>query len=39
MMLSTIEAWNSSRYIIEFLESLKNWEADQEGTPFAPLLL
>jgi hypothetical protein len=37
-VLSTAEAWNSSRRVTKFLESLKNREADQKGTPFAPLL-
>jgi hypothetical protein len=39
MVLSMVEAWNSSRCVTEFLEVLKNREADREGTPFAPLLL
>jgi hypothetical protein len=38
-VLSTTEAWNSSWHATEFLEGLKNQKADQEGTPFAPLLL
>jgi hypothetical protein len=38
-VLSTTKAWNSSRRVTEFLEGLKNREADREGTPFAPLLL
>jgi hypothetical protein len=33
------EAWNSSWRVTEFLEGLKNREANREGTPFAPLLL
>jgi hypothetical protein len=37
-VLSTAEAWNSSWHVTEFLEDLKNQKADQEGTPFAPLL-
>jgi hypothetical protein len=39
MVLSTIDAWNSSWHVTEFLEGLKNQEADQEGVPFVPLLL
>jgi hypothetical protein len=39
MVLSTVEAWNSSQHVTEFLEGLKNREADWEGTPFVPLLL
>jgi hypothetical protein len=38
-VLSTTDAWNSSRRVTEFLEGLKNREADREGTPFVPLLL
>jgi hypothetical protein len=38
-VLSTVEAWNSSWCVTEFLEGLKNQEADREGTPFAPFLL
>jgi hypothetical protein len=38
-VLSTADAWNSSRCITEFLEGLMNREADREGIPFVPLLL
>jgi hypothetical protein len=38
-VLSTGDAWDSSRHVTDFLEGLKNQEADQEGTPFVPLLL
>jgi hypothetical protein len=38
-VLSTADAWDSSRRVTDFLEGLKNREADQEGTPFVPLLL
>jgi hypothetical protein len=38
-ILSTADAWNSSRRVTEFLEGLKNREADLEGIPFVPLLL
>jgi hypothetical protein len=38
-VLSTANVWNSSRCVTEFLDGLKNWEADREGTPFVPLLL
>jgi hypothetical protein len=38
-VLSTANAWDSSRCVIDFLEGLKNREADQEGTPYIPLLL
>jgi hypothetical protein len=34
-MLSTANAWDSSRRVIEFLEGLKNREADREGILFA----
>jgi hypothetical protein len=34
MVLSTADAWNSSRHITKFLEGLKNREADREGIPF-----
>jgi hypothetical protein len=36
-ILSTADAWDSSRCVTEFLEGLKNMEADQEGIPFALL--
>jgi hypothetical protein len=39
MVMSTANAWNSSRCVTEFLEGQKNREADREGTPFVPLLL
>jgi hypothetical protein len=39
MVLSTADAWNSSQHVTEFLEGLKNREADREGIPFLPLLL
>jgi hypothetical protein len=32
--LSTSDAWDSSRHVTDFLEGLKNREADREGTPF-----
>jgi hypothetical protein len=32
--LSAAEAWNYCRRIAEFLEGLKNKEANQEGNPF-----
>jgi hypothetical protein len=32
--LSTSNAWDSSRHVTDFLEGLKNREADREGTPF-----
>jgi hypothetical protein len=38
-ILSTADAWDSSRRVTEFLEGLKNQEADREGKPFVPLLL
>jgi hypothetical protein len=38
-VLSTANAWDSSRCVTDFLEGLKNWEADQEGTLCVPLLL
>jgi hypothetical protein len=31
-VLSTADAWDSSRCVSEFLEGLKNQEADREGT-------
>jgi hypothetical protein len=39
MVLSTAEAWSSYRRVTDFLEGLKNREADWEVTLFAPLLL
>jgi hypothetical protein len=36
-VLLTADAWDSSRWVTEFLESLKNREANQEGIPFVPL--
>jgi hypothetical protein len=36
-ILSITDAWNSSRRVTEFLEGLKNREADQEGIPFVLL--
>jgi hypothetical protein len=36
-ILSTADAWDSSWRVTEFLEGLKNREADQEGIPFALL--
>jgi hypothetical protein len=38
-VLSTAEACDSSRRVTDFLEGLKNQEADREGTPYVPLLL
>jgi hypothetical protein len=38
-VLSTVEACDSSQRVTDFLEGLKNQEADQEGTPYVPLLL
>jgi hypothetical protein len=32
-VLSTADVWNSSRRVTEFLDGMKNWEADREGTP------
>jgi hypothetical protein len=29
------DTWDSSRRVTEFLEGLKNREADQEGIPFS----
>jgi hypothetical protein len=34
-ILSTADAWDSSRCVTEFLECLKNREADRERIPFA----
>jgi hypothetical protein len=39
MVLLTVEAWNSSRRVTEFLEGLQNQKTDWEGTPFASLQL
>jgi hypothetical protein len=41
-VLSTADTWDSSRCVTDFLEGLKNREADWEGTPlflcyFGPL--
>jgi hypothetical protein len=36
--LSAAEAWDYYWWIAEFLEGLKNREADQEGNPFTPSL-
>jgi hypothetical protein len=36
--LSAAEAWDYCRQTTEFLEGLKNREADQEGNPFTPSL-
>jgi hypothetical protein len=36
-VLSTADAWDSSWRVTEFLEGLKNREADREGIPFALL--
>jgi hypothetical protein len=35
-VLSTADAWDSSRRVTEFLEGLKNRKADREGIPFVP---
>jgi hypothetical protein len=37
-MLSAAEAWDFCRWTTEFLEGLKNREADQQGNPFTPSL-
>jgi hypothetical protein len=37
--LSVAEAWDYYRRTTEFIEGLKNREADQEGNPFTPSLL
>jgi hypothetical protein len=34
--LSAVEAWDFCRRTAEFLEGLKNREADQQGNPFTP---
>jgi hypothetical protein len=36
--LSAAEAWNFCRWIAEFLEDLKNRDADQQGNSFTPSL-
>jgi hypothetical protein len=36
--LSVAEAWDYCRWTAEFLEGLKNREADQEGNSFTPSL-
>jgi hypothetical protein len=33
-VLSMADVWDSSRCVTEFLDSLKNTEADWEGIPF-----
>jgi hypothetical protein len=38
-VLLTANAWDSCRRVTIILEGLKNREANQEGTPFVPLLL
>jgi hypothetical protein len=38
-VMSTADAWDSSQCVTEFLDGSKNREAEQEGTPFVPLLL
>jgi hypothetical protein len=38
IVLSNAEAWNFYRRTAEFLEGLKNREADQQGNSFTPLL-
>jgi hypothetical protein len=36
--LSAAEAWDFYQWTAEFLEGLKNREADQKGNPFTPSL-
>jgi hypothetical protein len=36
--LSATEAWDFCRWTAEFLEGLKNRDADQQGNPFTPSL-
>jgi hypothetical protein len=36
--LSAVEAWDFCQRTTEFLEGLKNRDADQQGNPFTPLL-
>jgi hypothetical protein len=36
-VLSTADTWDSSWRVTEFLEGLKNIEANWEGIPFVPL--
>jgi hypothetical protein len=36
--LSVVEVWDFSQWIDEFLEGLKNREADQKGISFTPSL-
>jgi hypothetical protein len=36
-VLSIADAWDSSRCVTEFIEGLKNREADQKGMPYALL--
>jgi hypothetical protein len=38
-VLSTADAWDSSRRVTDFLKGLKNQEAVWEGTPCVPLIL
>jgi hypothetical protein len=38
-VLSTADAWDSSQRVTDFLEGLKNREANREGIPCVPLLL
>jgi hypothetical protein len=38
-IMSIADIWDSSRRVTDFLEGLKNQEADREGTPYVPLLL
>jgi hypothetical protein len=38
-VLSTTDAWDFARCVTDFLEGLKNREADREDTPCVPLLL
>jgi hypothetical protein len=33
IVLSIADIWDSSRHVTKFLEGLKNWEANREGTP------
>jgi hypothetical protein len=36
--LSAAEAWDFCQWTAEFLEGLKNRDADQQGNPFTPSL-
>jgi hypothetical protein len=38
-VLSIADAWDSSRHVTNLIEGSKNWEANQESTPFVPLLV